>query len=142
MLLTAFSICGLYLATRGWQIALGVVLVADCKPSLVVIMNLELIATPRPTFSKTFLPALFAVAVSLVPVEASADYQSSVLSQAPVGYWRLDETAAVPLVLATNIGSVGAAGHGTHENDLMAGAVGALPAQGATNLGVRAEFFL
>jgi hypothetical protein len=75
-------------------------------------------------------------------LRGQADYQSTVQSLAPVGYWRLNETAAVPQVLATNLGSVGAAGTGTYENDILAGAPGALPANGATNFALRTAGYL
>ena len=54
-----------------------------------------------------------------------ADYQSTVLSQGPVGYWRLSETVrpVAPPILATNIGSVGAAANG----DYLDAVRGALP---------------
>ena len=49
-------------------------------------------------------------------VAAGADYSSTVLSQGPVGYWRLNETTHPPTlpILATNVGSVGPAGNGTY----------------------------
>src|SRR5437660_11899704 len=75
--------------------------------------------------------------------QARADYQSAVLSQSPVGYWRLnDSVAAPPNVLATNLGSLGAVGNGTFESDLLAGAPGALPAQASTNTAILAEGYL
>ncbi len=74
---------------------------------------------------------------------AYADYQSHVLSQSPVGYWRLnDAVAASPEVLATNLGTIGAEGHGTFENDLLAGVAGALPAQVASNTAILGEGYL
>src|SRR5215469_5581594 len=57
-----------------------------------------------------------AALVLLRAVSAHADYQTTVLNQGPVGYWRLNETTP-PLpytIMATNIGSVGAAGNGTY----------------------------
>jgi hypothetical protein len=47
---------------------------------------------------------------------ARADYKSTVLSQGPVGYWRLNETTPPPVlpILATNAGSVGASGNGEY----------------------------
>jgi hypothetical protein len=68
---------------------------------------------------------------------ARADYQSAVLAKAPVGYWRLNDAVATPpLVLATNLGALGAVGNGTFENDILLGVPGALPAQAATNTGI------
>jgi hypothetical protein len=43
---------------------------------------------------------------------ARADYQSTVLSQNPVGYWRLNETTAPPPPYAVNSGTLGAADNG------------------------------
>src|SRR5438876_11596083 len=75
--------------------------------------------------------------------QARADYQSAVLAQSPVGYWRLNDAVAAPAnVMATNIGSLGAIGNGTFENDLLAGLPGALPAQAPTNTAIRGEGYL
>src|SRR3977135_2663235 len=65
--------------------------------------------------------ALLLALCALTP--ARADYQSTVLSQGPVGYWRLNETTPVPDpatlgLIATNKGSLGAAANGTYEGDL------------------------
>jgi hypothetical protein len=74
---------------------------------------------------------------------AKADYASAVLAKSPVGYWRLNDAVAAPAnVLATNIGTLGAAGNGTFENDILAGVAGALPAQSATNFAIRGEEYL
>src|SRR5437764_12099502 len=59
--------------------------------------------------------AVISLSLALAPEGARASYQSTVLSQGPVGFWRLNETTP-PLtttVLATNIGTVGAPGNGT-----------------------------
>src|SRR5262249_54496046 len=47
---------------------------------------------------------------------ARADYSSTVVSQGPQGYWRLNETTQPPVlpILATNAGNLGAAGNGTY----------------------------
>src|SRR6266568_8505166 len=75
--------------------------------------------------------------------QARADYQSAVLAKSPVGYWRLNDAVVAPAnVLATNIGSLGAVGNGTFENDLLAGAPGALPAQASTNTAILAQGYL
>jgi len=71
-----------------------------------------------------------------------ADYRSAVLSHNPVGYWPLDETASVLPVVATNIGTIGATGHGVLRNDLHSGGSGALASQGASNSSVRCEYYL
>src|SRR5882672_7526021 len=76
-------------------------------------------------------------------LEARADYQSAVLAKSPVGYWRLNDAVVAPgNVLATNTGSLGAVGNGTFENDLLAGAPGALPAQASTNTAILAYGYL
>ena len=58
------------------------------------------------------------VALAALTLPAWADYPATVLSQAPVGYWRLNEITPplVPPVLATNSGSVGAPGNGVYTN--------------------------
>jgi hypothetical protein len=47
---------------------------------------------------------------------ARADYQSAVVAQNPVGYWRLNETTPPhpPITTAANLGSLGATGNGTY----------------------------
>jgi len=76
-------------------------------------------------------------------LQARADYQSAVLAQSPVGYWRLNDAVVAPAnVLATNLGSLGGIGNGTFENDLLAGAPGALPAQASTNTAILGEEYL
>ena len=62
-----------------------------------------------PPFHPT--PARIAGVVLLAAAAAMpayADYQSTVLSQGPFGYWRLNETLAPPQAVAvTNSGSLG-----------------------------------
>ena len=55
------------------------------------------------------------VALSSI-ITARADYQSTVISQNPAGYYRLNETIQPQVVLATNSGSLGSAANGTYEN--------------------------
>lgn len=48
---------------------------------------------------------------------ARADYESTVLSQDPLGYWRLNETTVpVPAAPAANLGSLGTTAAGTYNN--------------------------
>ena len=50
-------------------------------------------------------------------LSASADYKDTVLSKNPKGYWRFSNTNAVPpMVVATNFGTLGAAGNGLYMN--------------------------
>src|SRR5207248_190871 len=64
-----------------------------------------------------------------------ADYSSTVLSQGPVGYWRLNETIQPFLIGgATNQGSLGSAIIGTYNNFPTRGLTG--PFSGSTALGV------
>ena len=71
-----------------------------------------------------------------ITLPAIADYPSTVISQGPVGYWRLNETTPplVPEIVATNIGGLGAAGNGVYTNGAVKGASGALPGD-PTNTG-------
>lgn len=58
---------------------------------------------------------------------ASADFLTAVLSQGPVGYWRLNETTQPPPAgPATNLGSLGAAGDGEYLFNPKRGQPGAL----------------
>jgi hypothetical protein len=74
---------------------------------------------------------------SAVALPALADYKSTVLSQGPVGYWRLNETTApsAPPIIANNLGSLGGAANGVYSNTCFPGALpGAIagdPANGA-----------
>jgi hypothetical protein len=64
----------------------------------------------------------------------SADYQTTVLSQGPVGYWRLNETdqPPVPPINATNIGTVGSpAGDGNYFEAIRGVTPGAIVSQPA-----------
>jgi hypothetical protein len=66
---------------------------------------------------------------TLLAFSARADYPSTVVSQGPAGYWRLNDTAQPPVlpIDATNRGSLGSAGNGS----LLAGTSdGLLPIRG------------
>ena len=88
---------------------------------------------------------LVCAVICLLPVlgpegARAADYQSTVLSQGPVGFWRLNETTppSAVTVLATNIGSVGAPGNGTYiftDRGLKPGALAGDPSNTAIGFG-------
>jgi hypothetical protein len=64
------------------------------------------------------LGLLACAALTLAQNVARADYQATVLSQGPVGYWRLNETnQPPPNANAVNIGSLGASADGTYVNN-------------------------
>jgi len=65
---------------------------------------------------------------TLLAFSARADYPSTVVSQGPSAYFRLNETAQPPVlpINATNRGSLGAAGDGS----LLAGSDGVMPIRG------------
>src|SRR6266567_1677297 len=64
-----------------------------------------------------------------------ADYSSTVLSQGPVGYWRLNETIQPQIIGgATNQGSLGPGIIGAYNNFPTRGVTG--PFAGSTALGV------
>lgn len=75
---------------------------------------------------KALAGALMVLAAATLP--ALADYPSTVLSQGPVGYWRLNETTPPPAppILATNIGSVGPVGDGVYTNAIRGVPPGAI----------------
>jgi hypothetical protein len=77
--------------------------------------------------------ALVALAATL-PAHAD-NYQTTVVSQNPVGYWRLDETVApaVPPIYAADLGSLGATGEGSYVLDVIRGQPGALFSSPATS---------
>src|SRR5580700_3810756 len=68
---------------------------------------------PNPTRSiRLICSALLAISAT-APVRA--DYQSGVLSQAPLGYWRLNETTQPPNNSTTaNLGSLGSSENGQY----------------------------
>src|ERR1051326_3394372 len=83
------------------------------------------------TFIKEIIKRSLAGSVLLaisITLRASADYSSTVLSQGPVGYWRLNETTAppVPLTTATNSGNIGTPANGVYTNGAIKGVGGAL----------------
>src|SRR5262249_35233090 len=66
---------------------------------------------------------------------AYADYQSTVLSQNPVGYWRLNETLAPPQAVAvTNSGSLGTSANGIYSNSPTRGVAGPITGGVAVSL--------
>lgn len=70
---------------------------------------------------------LLALLCATAALTARADYQSQVLSQNPIGYWRLNETApAPPGDIATNRGTLGAATPGYYLGTVSKGFPGAL----------------
>ncbi len=74
--------------------------------------------------SKKIAMALLACGAALT---AKADYPSTVLSQGPVGYWRLNETTSPPPpVQATNSGSLGTADNAFYVGDSPRGLTGPL----------------
>jgi len=75
---------------------------------------------------------LAALAASTV---ARADYQSTVVSQSPVGYWRLNETTSPSSIAgAANLGSLGAAAIGAYNSFPTRGVAG--PFAGSTAVGL------
>ncbi len=72
--------------------------------------------------------------LAFTAVTVQADYQSTVVSQGPVGYYRLNETQAPPPpALATNLGTLGAAENGTYFNYPAKGVAG--PFAGSIGVG-------
>jgi hypothetical protein len=71
---------------------------------------------------------------------SAADYPSTVLSQGPVGYWRLNETVqpTQPPFIAANSGTVGAGGNGEYRDVVR----GALPGAIVSEPGNAAAKFL
>jgi hypothetical protein len=64
-------------------------------------------------------------------VSAHADYKSTMLSKNPVGYWRLNETNQPSAGIATNSGTLGAAGNGYYINGVLSNVPGPLAAPGS-----------
>jgi len=84
---------------------------------------------------RTLLAGAALLALAVTPV-ARADYQSTVLSQGPVGYWRLDETVQPQQIAgaANTGGSLGASALGTYNSFPTRGLAG--PFTGSTAIGL------
>jgi hypothetical protein len=78
--------------------------------------------------------AAFLALAATLPAGAD-NYQSAVVSQSPVGYWRLDDTVQPPVlpIYAADLGKLGAAGEGTNVLDAIRGQPGALFESSATS---------
>jgi len=87
------------------------------------------------SISKALLSATLLAGIAS---SARADYQSTVQSQNPVAYWRLNEITAppVPPIIVVNSGSVGAGGNGIYTNGVIRGVAGAIAGDPSNN-GVR-----
>jgi hypothetical protein len=74
---------------------------------------------------------------------ARADYSSTVISQGPVGYWRLNETAPphAPITSAANLGTLGAVENATYNGDqsFLRGYPGAIAGDTSAQLNVQAS---
>jgi hypothetical protein len=81
------------------------------------------------------LGLLACAALTLAQNSARADYQSTVVSQGPVGYWRLNETLQPPPgVAATNLGSLGTSANGSYDNFPTRGLTGPFTGSSAVGL--------
>ncbi|HZR16079.1 MAG TPA: LamG-like jellyroll fold domain-containing protein [Verrucomicrobiae bacterium] len=88
------------------------------------------------SFIKPHLSGAVVASLLFAGVTVRADYQSTVVSQRPAGFWRLNETAQPPPlpIFATNIGSLGLAGNGTYygvRRGVVPGAIASQPANAA-----------
>ena len=85
-------------------------------------------------YKKTIRLVGAALLAAFAALPARADYQSTVLSQGPAGYWRLNETTQPPPppINATNSGSVGSpAGDGTYNSAIRGVKPGAIASESA-----------
>lgn len=76
---------------------------------------------------KAFL--LPGAAAALFAASAMADYSSTVLSYSPLGYWKLNETNLPTADVATNTGTLGAAGNGFYASGAVHPSTGAIVAE-------------
>src|SRR6187455_55838 len=68
-------------------------------------------------------------------MSAWADYESTLLSQGPLGYWRLNETTQpLPTAPAANTGSLGSSANGTYNNYPVRGVAGPFAGSQAVRL--------
>jgi|GEM_PF-5982740 len=63
------------------------------------------------------------------PLAAQCDYQTRILSDNPIAYWRLGETSGV---IATNMGSLGSAVDGSYEGSVTLGQSGLISGESDT----------
>src|SRR5438128_9954552 len=84
---------------------------------------------------KSMFSLVLAVSVSW---QMLASYKDEVLSDSPVGYWRLDQPPGPPpppLATATNLGSVSMAGNGSYDYFVRGQQPGALTGSSDTAAG-------
>lgn len=88
--------------------------------------------------SKTLSPICrFVLGIAILSTPLRADYASEVLSENPLVYYRFNDGATDQPVLATNLGSAGAAGNGQYTNNathLINGAITASPDKAITSV--------
>src|SRR5215472_11109259 len=88
---------------------------------------------PSQSISARISGALLLAAAAAMP--ARADYPSTVLSQNPVGYWRLNETTQpVNATTTVNFGSLGSSAAGTYNNSAAGGQTGPFAGSTAVSL--------
>lgn len=84
--------------------------------------------------TRTLLAGAAFLALAASPL-ARADYQSTVVSQSPAGYWRLNETVQPQnSTVAANIGSLGASANGIYMNYASGGLPGPFAGSTAVSL--------
>jgi hypothetical protein len=103
----------------------------------------------KPTSSRRnlrrWIPGILGTATLLglatLPIVAR-DYPSTILSQQPVGYWRLEENEqpTVNSFSAANLGSLGSAENGTYTDSVTRGQPGAFPGGGNSALFSNPDF--
>jgi hypothetical protein len=87
------------------------------------------------TRHQKLLGLLACAALTLAQNVARADYQATVLSQGPVGYWRLNETnQPPPNALTANLGSLGGSADGTYVNNPTPNSTGPFTGSSAVTL--------
>lgn len=89
--------------------------------------------TPSLKLNKLLSGAALATLLSASP--ALADYQSTVVSQSPAGYWRMNETVQpINTTTATNIGSLGSSANGSYLANASGGVTGPFAGSAAVGL--------
>src|SRR5262245_54807803 len=83
------------------------------------------------------LSSISLLALATVPMARALDYQTTVVSQGPVGYYRLNETVQPPSnigLYATNAGSLAATADGAYVSSPVTGLPG--PFSGSVAVGL------
>ncbi|MGD2048408.1 MAG: Ig-like domain repeat protein [Chloroflexota bacterium] len=94
------------------------ILIASFIPALALTIALLQIMSPK---SEAAPISAISIASDIAAVNQSCGYETNVLADNPVTYWRLDDVTGT---MAVNLGSIGSAVDGTYSNGVITGVTG------------------